>query len=60
MLHSGSRDVGNLTAVHHDKVAAKKGFPDPQGLNYMRIDSQEGQVGADSSLTQPPWHVGLA
>jgi len=43
MLHSGSRDVGNLTAVHHDKVAAKKGFPDPQGLNYMRIDSQEGQ-----------------
>jgi hypothetical protein len=43
MLHSGSRNVGNQTAMHHDKVAAQTGFPDPQGLNYMRIDSQEGQ-----------------
>ena len=44
MLHSGSRNVGNQAASHHDKVAQEKGFADPGGLNHMRIDSREGQA----------------
>ena len=43
MLHSGSRGIGNQTAQHHDRVAQKRGFAEKDGLNYMRIDSQEGQ-----------------
>ena len=43
MLHSGSRGIGNQTAQYHDKVAQKRGFAGEDGLNYMRIDSQEGQ-----------------
>ena len=43
MLHSGSRGIGNQTAQHHDRIASQKGYADKEGLNYMRIDSQEGQ-----------------
>ena len=49
MLHSGSRNIGNRTAMHYDRVA--KHLLESQGtdtaalrgLNYMPIESQEGQ-----------------
>lgn len=43
MLHSGSRGIGNQTAQHHDKIAQRRGHAGGDGLNYMRIDSPEGQ-----------------
>lgn len=49
MLHSGSRNIGNRIAQHYDKVAKdmlkKQGVNTHalNGLNYMPIDSQEGQ-----------------
>jgi tRNA-splicing ligase RtcB len=49
MLHSGSRNVGNINAQHYDKIAhqvmKKKNLPEPaeRGLNYMEIESSEGQ-----------------
>lgn len=49
MLHSGSRNIGNVTAQHHDKVAEnmmkKLNLPQPRshGLNYMPVDSEEGK-----------------
>jgi tRNA-splicing ligase RtcB len=48
MLHSGSRNIGNITAAYHDQVAAQvmksMGLPQPEerGLNYMPIESHEG------------------
>ena len=54
MLHSGSRNVGNQAASHHDKVAQEKGFADPGGLNHMRIDSQEGQAYLQVLCLTPP------
>eukprot|EP01024_Parvocaulis_polyphysoides_P049321 TRINITY_DN4769_c0_g3_i2.p2 TRINITY_DN4769_c0_g3~~TRINITY_DN4769_c0_g3_i2.p2 ORF type:complete len:485 (-),score=37.53 TRINITY_DN4769_c0_g3_i2:315-1643(-) len=47
LLHSGSRNIGNITAELYDKKAqsilAKKGIKMPPGLNYMEINSKEGQ-----------------
>ena len=47
MLHSGSRNVGNQTAMHHDKVAAgwlqDSSITAPTGLNYVPIKSEHGQ-----------------
>ena len=49
MLHSGSRNIGNRTALHYDEVAMKllqkKNIPTKglRGINYMPIDSKEGQ-----------------
>jgi len=49
MLHSGSRNIGNRVAKHYDNIAKlelqKKGIDTQslKGINYMPIDSQEGQ-----------------
>eukprot|EP01026_Neomeris_dumetosa_P048294 TRINITY_DN4176_c0_g2_i1.p1 TRINITY_DN4176_c0_g2~~TRINITY_DN4176_c0_g2_i1.p1 ORF type:complete len:457 (-),score=60.61 TRINITY_DN4176_c0_g2_i1:348-1718(-) len=47
LLHSGSRNIGNITAELYDKKAqailAKKNIRMPPGLNYMEIQSKEGQ-----------------
>ena len=47
MLHSGSRNIGNITAQNYDKIAQKEltaeGIQVPGGLNYLKIDSQPGQ-----------------
>lgn len=49
MLHSGSRNIGNRTAQHYDKVAQsmlqRQGVDTKslRGINYMPIESQEGQ-----------------
>jgi tRNA-splicing ligase RtcB (3'-phosphate/5'-hydroxy nucleic acid ligase) len=49
MLHSGSRNIGNRVATHYDDVARnllnKQGVNTIRlnGMNYMEIDSQEGQ-----------------
>lgn len=48
MLHSGSRNVGNKTATHHDGQAKqwleKQGMQSAPGLNYMPIQSEKGQA----------------
>lgn len=47
MLHSGSRNIGNTTANHYDKIAAEQlqeqGIKVPSRLHYPEIDSEEGQ-----------------
>eukprot|EP01023_Acetabularia_acetabulum_P068500 TRINITY_DN9723_c0_g1_i13.p1 TRINITY_DN9723_c0_g1~~TRINITY_DN9723_c0_g1_i13.p1 ORF type:complete len:291 (-),score=48.62 TRINITY_DN9723_c0_g1_i13:1276-2148(-) len=47
LLHSGSRNIGNITAELYDKKAKsildKMGLRMPPGLNYMEIDSKEGR-----------------
>lgn len=47
MLHSGSRNIGNITAQNYDKIAqaqlAAQGIQVPGGLNYLKIDSTPGQ-----------------
>ncbi|KAK9807265.1 hypothetical protein WJX73_005302 [Symbiochloris irregularis] len=47
MLHSGSRNIGNKSAMHHDGIAkdwlAREGLDTPTGLNYMPIASDEGK-----------------
>ena len=47
MLHSGSRNIGNITATHYDKMAKEglqqRGITTPHNLNYLEIDSEEGQ-----------------
>jgi len=49
MLHSGSRNIGNRIATHYDRVAKHqlqtKGIDTRllKGINYMPIESQEGQ-----------------
>jgi len=47
MLHSGSRNVGNTTAQFYDGVAMRqlrrKGLRSYPGLNYLEIESEEGQ-----------------
>lgn len=47
MLHSGSRNIGNITAQNYDKIAqgqlAAQNIQVPGGLNYLKIDSTEGQ-----------------
>ena len=47
MLHSGSRNIGNITAQNYDKIAqtqlAQQNIKVPGGLNYLEIDSAPGQ-----------------
>jgi len=43
MLHSGSRNIGNVTAQHYDEVAAKQSGGRREALAYLRIKSREGQ-----------------
>lgn len=49
MLHSGSRNIGNRVANHYNEIAKlnleKKGIGTRalKGINYMPIESQEGQ-----------------
>lgn len=49
MLHSGSRNIGNASAQHHDRVGKyllqKQGVDTKalKGMHYMLMDSQEGQ-----------------
>jgi len=50
LLHSGSRNIGNKTALHYDQVARdwlKKNHKQNrrlQGIHYMPIASPEGQA----------------
>lgn len=67
MLHSGSRNIGNITAQLYDGKAAQEleqqGITVPGGLNYLEIDSTDGraylgdmdwcQVGKGASLPAP-------
>eukprot|EP00440_Ansanella_granifera_P073850 gb/GFBE01080132.1/.p1 GENE.gb/GFBE01080132.1/~~gb/GFBE01080132.1/.p1 ORF type:complete len:328 (+),score=75.16 gb/GFBE01080132.1/:1-984(+) len=43
MLHSGSRNIGNVTAQHYDGVAAKQCGGHRESLAHLRIASKEGQ-----------------
>eukprot|EP00929_Paragymnodinium_shiwhaense_P090024 TRINITY_DN50250_c0_g1_i2.p1 TRINITY_DN50250_c0_g1~~TRINITY_DN50250_c0_g1_i2.p1 ORF type:complete len:440 (+),score=81.47 TRINITY_DN50250_c0_g1_i2:71-1390(+) len=43
MLHSGSRNIGNVTAQHYDGVAAKQCDGKKEALAYLKIQSKEGQ-----------------
>jgi len=47
MLHSGSRNIGNITAQNYDKIAqaqlTQQNIKVPGGLNYLEIDSKPGQ-----------------
>ena len=47
MLHSGSRNIGNIAAQNYDKIAqtqlAQQNIKVPGGLNYLEIDSTPGQ-----------------
>ncbi|DBA69704.1 TPA: hypothetical protein ACH3X2_012636 [Trebouxia sp. C0005] len=47
MLHSGSRNIGNITAQNYDKIAqaqlTQQNIKVPGGLNYLEIDSRPGQ-----------------
>ena len=58
MLHSGSRNIGNKTAQHHDGVAKQwlsdNGRTTPHGLNYAPIASEQGQQYLQVSRPAPP------
>ncbi|CAK0865682.1 unnamed protein product, partial [Prorocentrum cordatum] len=43
MLHSGSRNIGNVTAQHYDQVAARQCGGKPEALAYLEIKSKEGK-----------------
>lgn len=47
MLHSGSRNIGNVTATHYDRLAKaqlkRRRLASPGGLNFFHIESEEGQ-----------------
>lgn len=47
MLHSGSRNIGNTTATHYDRLAKQdllqRGIKSPSHLNYLELESEEGQ-----------------
>ncbi|CAL8470869.1 g10411 [Coccomyxa elongata] len=47
MLHSGSRNIGNSTATHYDRLAKQdllqRGIESPSHLNYLELESKEGQ-----------------
>lgn len=43
MLHSGSRNIGNITAQHYDEVAAQQCGGKRESLAYLRIKSTEGR-----------------
>ncbi len=48
MLHSGSRGIGNRTALHYDKLAeellTRRDIKVPSKLHYMEVESEEGQA----------------
>jgi len=44
MLHSGSRNIGNVTAQHYDGVAARQCGGQRESLAYLQIASKEGQA----------------
>ncbi|EIE20289.1 UPF0027-domain-containing protein [Coccomyxa subellipsoidea C-169] len=62
MLHSGSRNIGNITATHYDKMAKEglqqRGITTPHNLNYLEIDSEEGQQYLQDMLwcQEYAWH----
>jgi len=43
MLHSGSRNIGNVTAQHYDGVAAKQCGEPREALAHLRVESKEGR-----------------
>ncbi|CAJ1398762.1 unnamed protein product [Effrenium voratum] len=43
MLHSGSRNIGNVTAQHYDELAAKQCGGSREALAYLRIESSQGK-----------------
>lgn len=43
MLHSGSRNIGNVTAQHHDEVAARCSGGSKEALAKLKVKSKEGQ-----------------
>ena len=47
MLHSGSKNIGNVTATHYDRLAKaqlrKRRLASPGGLNFFHIESEKGQ-----------------
>jgi len=44
MIHSGSRNIGNITANYYNKIAMKQlKLSDINGLNYLKINSEEGK-----------------
>jgi len=43
MLHSGSRNIGNVTAQHYDGVAAEQCDGQTEALAYLRVSSDAGQ-----------------
>uniref|UniRef100_A0A0G4GH76 3'-phosphate/5'-hydroxy nucleic acid ligase n=1 Tax=Chromera velia CCMP2878 TaxID=1169474 RepID=A0A0G4GH76_9ALVE len=43
MLHSGSRNIGNIIAQHYDQQAARVSGEKPNGLAWLPIRSREGQ-----------------
>jgi len=43
MLHSGSRNIGNVTAQHYDKKAAEQCGGKPEALAYLEIKSRAGR-----------------
>eukprot|EP00971_Amphidinium_carterae_P346224 6487566-Amphidinium_carterae.1 len=44
MLHSGSRNIGNVTAQHYDEVARKYSGGESRSLAYLKIKSRDGQA----------------
>ncbi|CEL93553.1 unnamed protein product [Vitrella brassicaformis CCMP3155] len=43
LLHSGSRNIGNITARHYDQLAAKQTGGTKEGLSFLYLDTKEGQ-----------------
>lgn len=43
LLHSGSRNIGNVTAQHYDEVAAKQCGGGKENLAYLKVASAKGQ-----------------
>lgn len=43
LLHSGSRNIGNVSAQHYDGLAAKQCGGSREALAYLEIRSREGQ-----------------
>ncbi|KAK9903997.1 hypothetical protein WJX75_002148 [Coccomyxa subellipsoidea] len=62
MLHSGSRNIGNITATHYDKLAKEeliqRGIQTPHNLNYLELESEEGQQYLQDMLwcQEYAWH----
>lgn len=66
MLHSGSRNIGNVTAQYYDKIAqeqlAQQNIKVPGGLNYLEINSGHGQayLQVSSLVNSSPRSEGLS